>query len=335
MLSYKQWKMLNESIMPSFNLGVVNPSNLGVQTQSAFMMDIEEAKMAKKKAKKKMFGDDDETGDGEMVEPASDKDDPDVDVNLGDDKGSCGDDEKCGAFSKKSSKKTAKKSSKKKCGADMDMHDMDDEDNEDSHKKDDDGGDEDELMFSKKKAKKKMMKSKKKMWNDDDDADGDEDDDDHHDDEEHENDDDDSDNDDEDDFDGEDDGDGDDDEEDDQVAKKSKFNLGGKGGDAGGGSGMGDAGPMFSKKKSKKASKKKMTAEATEDEKWWNSVRSMTGSNPDQKYGDGWTEYQTTAEELFTPVDTGNLTQAVRPGQGNEPGPGEVGHAPNTRIGGM
>lgn len=321
MLSYKQWKMLNESVMPSFNLGVVNPSNLGLQTQSAFTMDIEEAKMAKKKAKKKMFGDDDETGDGEMVEPASDKDDPDVDVKIGDDKGSC-DGDKCGAFSKKKSKK----SSKKKCGADMDM----DDDHDDKHsgkEDDDDGGDEDELMFSKKKAKKKMMKSKKKMWGDDDDAgEGDEDDDDHHDEEEHENDDDD-----EDDFDGEDDGDGDDDEEDDQVAK-GKFNLGGKGGDAGGGSGMGDAGPMFSKKKSKKASKKKMTAEATEDEKWWNSVRNMTGSNPDQKYGDGWTEYQTTAEDLFTPVNTENLTQAVRPGQGNEPGPGEVGFAPQGRL---
>ena len=316
MLSYKQWKMLNESIMPSFNLGIANPSNLGIQSQSGYSMNFEEAK----KSKKKMFGDDDdETGDGEMVEPASDKDDPDVDVSVGDDKGGCN---KCGAFSKKS----AKKSSKKKCSSDADM-DMDDDKH--SSKEDDDGdGDENELMFSKKKSKKKMMKSKKKMWSDDDDEDGDEDDDDHHEEEDHEDDDDDSDNDSDDDFDGEDDGDGDDDEEDDQVAKKSKFNLGGKGGDVGGG--MGDQGPMFSKKKSKKASKKKMKAEATEDEKWWDSVKNMTGSNPNEKFNDGWTEYQKSTDDLFTPVDTNNLTQAIR--QDGQPGPGEVGFAPQGRL---
>jgi hypothetical protein len=77
---------------------------------------------------------------------------------------------------------------------------------------------------------------------------------------------------------------------------------------------------MFSKKNSKKSSKKKMQKEATDDEKWWNSVKSMTGSSPDTKYNDGWTEYQSTGggEDLFTPVDTENLTQAVRPEPTNE-----------------
>lgn len=299
MLSYKQWKMLNESVFPSFNLGIANPSNLGVQSQSGFAMDIEEGK-------KKMLGDD-ETGDGEMVEPASEKDNPDVDVSLGDDNGGCGDDEKCGAFSKKSSKKTAKKSSKKKCGADMDEPHSDKQDN-------DDGGDEDELMFAKKKAKSKMMKAKKTMWSDEDDASGDDDEedapkaqdvsDDSADDGDDE---------------GTDDEDMGDDSDDDGDVLNSKFVN--KGNDP----------AMFSKKKSKKSSKKNMQKEATEtDEEWWNSVRSMTNSNPDAKFGDGWTEYQTKTEDLFTPVDTENLTQAVRPS--GEPQPGDVGFAPQQRL---
>ena len=44
MLSYKQWKSLNESFLPSFTLGL---------KQSNFGFGLEEAKMAKKKSKKK------------------------------------------------------------------------------------------------------------------------------------------------------------------------------------------------------------------------------------------------------------------------------------------
>jgi hypothetical protein len=113
------------------------------------------------------------------------------------------------------------------------------------------------------------------------------------------------------------------DNEEGEPEEHKKKVLGSKGGDVGGG--MGDAGPMFSKKKSKKASKKKMQKEATEDEKWWNSVRSMTGSSPDTKYNDGWTEYQ--SKDLFTPVDTENLTQAVRPE------PGSVGYPVQNKLG--
>ena len=47
MLSYKQWKTLNESILPSFTLGLGQPTNLGLQ--SAFGLGLEESKKAAKK----------------------------------------------------------------------------------------------------------------------------------------------------------------------------------------------------------------------------------------------------------------------------------------------
>jgi hypothetical protein len=254
MLSYKQWKMLNESVLPSFTLGVANPSNLGLNAPSGFGMDILEAK---KKSKKKMDlgGEDDETGDGETVEPSSPKDDPDVDVDVDvhDDDAAIEDGQGCDSMCGKGSKKNCKKS-KKNCKKSKKKMDVDVSDDGDQP---DDSGDEDE-------------------------------------------------------------GEGDDDGDDVELA--------GKGGDVGGG--MGDAGPMFSKKKSKKAGKK-MKAEASEEDAWWASVKSMVGPAPNTKYKDGWSEYQEDA--LFTPVDTDNLTQAVRP----EPGPGEPGFAPTGRVGGF
>ena len=60
---------------------------------------------------------------------------------------------------------------------------------------------------------------------------------------------------------------------------------------------------------------------------WWDSVNKMIGPDPDQKFHDGWTEYQ--KDSLFTPVDTENLTQAVRP----EPQAGDVGFAPVGKLG--
>lgn len=140
--------------------------------------------------------------------------------------------------------------------------------------------------MSKKKAKKK---SKKKMWSDEDDEAPEED---LEDDEEMV-----------DDEEGE-------EEMGDEVVAKKKPPMGGE-----------EEVPLFSKKKSKK----KMKREATEEEAWWASVKNMVSSNPNQKFGDGWTEYQEDA--LFAPVDQNNLTQAVR-----EPGPGEVGFAPQQRI---
>ncbi|RDJ35515.1 MAG: hypothetical protein DWQ19_11910 [Crenarchaeota archaeon] len=138
MLSYKQWKTLNESF--DTNLGLGQPQSLGVRSENGPTLDefltlLDE----KKKMKKKMLGEkpdveidveDDETGDGEMVEPSSVKDKKkiDVDVDVNDE-----------------------------VEDDMDDDDMDDmEDTEDM--------DDEQLMMMKKKSKKKMKKcSSKKM----------------------------------------------------------------------------------------------------------------------------------------------------------------------------
>lgn len=281
MLSYKQWKTLNESILPSFSLGIGNPSNLGLQSPFSTLEE------GKKKSKKKMWDDEDdaedvekddeekedeeegdgedaETGDGEVVEPSSEKDDPDVDVEVGEDeeespKG-CG--AKCGAKCAKCGR-MSKKKSKKKCGADMNPLEGDDDEEDDNdfkskmkskgrdEEEDDEEEDEDEgdegkeekempMMMSKKKSK---MKSKKKM------ASGEED--------------------------------GCEEDKDDKDVKM-----------------------VDDKMDSKKKSKKKMK-ESTEEDAWWNSVRNMIGPAPDTKYNDGWTDY-------FKQVDTDNLTQSIR-----------------------
>ena len=49
MLSYKNWKIMNESILPSFNLGLGRHSNLGIQSQ----FGLEESGAMHKKNKKK------------------------------------------------------------------------------------------------------------------------------------------------------------------------------------------------------------------------------------------------------------------------------------------
>lgn len=189
MLSYKQYKALNESVMPSFALGLASHTNLGIN--SPFASFEEAKKVAKKKAKKKMFGDDEETGDGEMVPPASEKDEPDVDVEVGEEEA---EDEDCGC--KSMSKKKSKKTSKKKMWADEDDAQPEDEESDDSEEeseeeiedgeeeevpegpcKADDVADEEsgvalagkgspkELSFSKKKAKKSMKKeSAEQEW---------------------------------------------------------------------------------------------------------------------------------------------------------------------------
>jgi hypothetical protein len=83
--------------------------------------------------------------------------------------------------------------------------------------------------------------------------------------------------------------------------------------------------PQMSKKKSKKTMQKE--AFLDNDEEWMASIKSMLHSDPNQKYDDGFTRYYEDA--LFTPIDTDNLTQAIRP----EPGAGEVGFAPQSKIG--
>ena len=82
--------------------------------------------------------------------------------------------------------------------------------------------------------------------------------------------------------------------------------------------------PFFGKKK-------KMTAEETE---WWNSLHSMTSYDPNHKFSSG---LNLEEEKLFAPTDpnTGLISDAnPEPQEGNpEPGPGEVGYSPTTRIG--
>ena len=262
MLSYKQWKTVNESVISGVGgcLGVSNPSSLGVMSPFGL------SEMAKKKSKKKMdFDMEDETGDGEVVDAASEKDEPEIDV---DDAGGEEHEGGCNMCGKNSKKKSAKKS-----------------------------------------AKKSLKKSKKKMWGDEDDAapeeeGGEEDmgDEDLEDAEEES---------------GEDlDGDDEEGEGEDHVAKmkaakgKAHMDLAMGGGDE-------EEAPMFSKKKSAKKSEKKSEKKSQkesvepEDTDWWNSVKTMMGSNPDQKFDDGWTQYH-------DPLD---------------PLPGELGFAPQVRIG--
>lgn len=194
LLTYKSWKSLNESIMPSFNLGLKSPNNLGIRNQ----FDFEEAK---KKSKKKME-------DGEIVDPAAEKDKPEIDVKV------------------------------------------------------DDNDDDNEGCDTKMCGKMAKKKSKKKMWSDEDDAP----------------------------------------EATDSVKVNKcgdKKDLEDEEEDDSEGEGENMEKPMFSKK-----SKKKMK-EASEEEDWWNSVRNMVNSSPDQKYDDG-------CADLFKPIDTENLTQAVR-----------------------
>jgi len=103
MLSYKNWKSLNESY--DHSLGLAVPQSLGISSNTG--STLEELLAERKKMKKKMLGntdmgneDDDETGDGEMVEPTSlkdklkdrgdddmDGDDDDMDDDDGDDHG--------------------------------------------------------------------------------------------------------------------------------------------------------------------------------------------------------------------------------------------------------
>lgn len=143
MLSFKDWSNLCEN---SYTLGITQPQNLGVVSS---LHTLEELIAERKKMKKKMLDDkvmgptdddeEDETGDGEMVEPSAIKDKPKDD---GDDMGDDGDD---------------------------DGDDHGDENGDDEPDMDDNGKDADPLrqkiMMMKKKMKKKMCGKtmKKKM----------------------------------------------------------------------------------------------------------------------------------------------------------------------------
>jgi hypothetical protein len=293
MLSYKQWKTLNESFGGPINLGLTNPTNLGLSSNIPGI-DLDEAKMKKMlKAKKKMFGGDDE-GDGEMVPAKAPKDDPDVDMGDEEMDGGC---KNCMKSKKKSPKKMMK--SKKKMfgdtgddvsammkpkmfgddddagetGDDMDMDNMDNAGAEDEMDPDLEGGEDETGMDL--------------------------------------------------------DHDGEEGEEGEHPMHKIMGKMGKKGKKppmpAPDQADM--AAPMFSKKQSKKNMKKE--AYLDNEEEWLTSIKNMMDPKAgNQKYDDGFSRYYEDA--LFTPIDTNNLTQAVR----QEPGPGEVGFAPQQPLGG-
>ena len=88
MLSYKNWKSINESFGGYTALGIKTSPTVGIttnaltMTQEEFMADMrQKLDEAKKKMKKKMGMEGE--GDGEMVEPAAKKDaDPDADAEA-------------------------------------------------------------------------------------------------------------------------------------------------------------------------------------------------------------------------------------------------------------
>lgn len=79
------------------------------------------------------------------------------------------------------------------------------------------------------------------------------------------------------------------------------------------------------KKCSKKKSKKQMKAENStpEEESWWNSVHNMLGINPTTK---GWDGMSVQEDQLIAPPSSDGMVY-------REPQPGEVGYAPQGRMG--
>ena len=316
MLSYKQWKTLNESVLPSFSLGLGRPSSLGLVSQFGF----DEMKMAEKKAKKKM-------DDGEIVKAKRKADKPDVEVDVdGKDSeemdvcGKCG--SMCGSMSKKHSEKHCKlcMKSKKKMWSDEDDRDEEEAEGDQEEAEGDEEeaeGEEEEAKAEKKKAeadeeeadededeeeaneaysKKHMDSEEDEESDDEEDEDEDESEDDHeegHDKEDHH----------DHDHDHEDE-EGDEEAEAPKMAKKKMLKGGqhkldvNKDGKISGE----DFKLMHKMKKGKKGKKHHDDKhEQTEEEAWWNSVRSMIGPS-DAKYSDG----------FFSILDTDNLYQHVR-----------------------
>ena len=126
------------------------------------------------------------------------------------------------------------------------------------------------------------------------------------------------------DMDGDDDMDGDEDMDDmdgdDDVSCGSKKSLKKIGSDD-----MGDEmGGGLDMKMSKKKSKKNMKEG---QDPWWDSLKSqLSGGSANQKFGDGWSEYQTNEEKLLAPSDPNASVE-------DQAGPGEVGYAPQQRVG--
>ena len=177
MITYKEYKMLMESVTPTVNLGVTTPAAIGgIGNSFGFTAvdateDAEELLASLAEAKKKMFGD-------EMIDPKdappkdSDEDSEDDAEDDSEDSDDMGDKECMTKKCKKSKKEEIEelrsalnemKGKKKKCGGEMmdmlkgkgkdddeDMGDDDDDDGDDG----DDMGDGDEMAMMKKKSKK-------------------------------------------------------------------------------------------------------------------------------------------------------------------------------------
>ena len=159
MLSYKQWKSLNESVLPSFTLGVSGPQNIGLQLQNGF--DLEEGRHAKKKKK--------------------DSEEPEVEVEVKEkEEKSKKDDKKCGMKCGKKCPKCSKMFSDEEDYEDEE-EDKDEDEGEEEDKDEDKGeedkdedegeedegeedeGEEDEGEDEDEESSMKMKMSKKKM----------------------------------------------------------------------------------------------------------------------------------------------------------------------------
>jgi hypothetical protein len=173
MLSYKEFKQINESVMGARTLGLAQPQSLGIitdiPTEEELLAEMKKKMAATKaKMKKKMFGDVDPEG-GEMVKKAEPKD-GDIDAEKDAAKDSEDSEEK---VDKKPAVKPEEDEDQDDDKGDDDdkgsNDDEDDEDDEDVDAKDDkeepeakeDAGDAKE-MFMKKGGKGKKNKNMKK-----------------------------------------------------------------------------------------------------------------------------------------------------------------------------
>lgn len=178
LLSYKQYRILNETLGSPITLGLARPTNLGMignrfTPEELAAIDLEEGKKKKKKMNDGEIEIDAETGDGEVIDDkkAPPKDRPsDKGCDCGKDDCDCdnSDDVKEEGCSKKHSKKKMSD-----CGVDdeeIDIKDSGDDeeiDIDDDSDDDEDGLDVDdieggELGMMKKKMKKNMKKKAKK-----------------------------------------------------------------------------------------------------------------------------------------------------------------------------
>lgn len=174
LLSYKQYKILNETLGSPITLGMAKPTNLGMIGNRLTPEELAAIELEEGKKKKKKMDDgeaveiDADTGDGEVVD---DKKAPPKDKPC-----DCGSDDcpDCGGDSDIKEEGCGKKHSKKKmsdCGGgddeeidisdDSEDVDIDDDDDDDDSEdvEDLEGG---ELAMMKKKMKKGMKKNAKK-----------------------------------------------------------------------------------------------------------------------------------------------------------------------------